>query len=188
MALEVADRESPAAEEWRVIPGSEGYYSVSNLGRVRSEPIQTRRVGRQRGRILKCYPDSKGYPQFSMCLPGGRRKTMKVHRAVALTFLGPRPEGAQINHKSGDKKDNSVANLEYVSCRRNIRHAWARGLRTGAQVQGVKHGRAKLTEDAVRTIRSAPDDVSATDLAKRFGVTVQCIDAVLKRKTWRHVA
>jgi predicted DNA-binding protein (UPF0251 family) len=186
--LEVVGRESPAPEEWRVIPGSEGYYSVSSLGRVRSEPVQTGRAGRQRGRILKCYPDNKGYPQFSMCLPGGRRRTTKVHRVVALAFLGPRPAGAQINHKSGDKNDNWVTNLEYVSCRRNVRHAWETGLRTPEQVQGERHGRSKLTAEKVRLIRSSYGQVTAKELAQRLGVTQQCVNAVLKRKTWRHVA
>ena len=188
MTFAIVDRESPAAEEWRMIPGSDGYYSVSSLGRVRSEPVTRRTVGRQRGRILKCYPDNKGYRQFSVCLPGARRKTMKVHRAVALAFMGPRPPGAQINHISGDKNDNSVTNIEYVSCRRNVHHAWELGLRTAEQVQGERHGRSKLTANDVREIRSNHRQTTVKQLAHRFGVTIQCIHAVIKRKTWRHVA
>lgn len=185
---DVVERRSPAGERWRVIPGSEGLYSVSDHGRVRSEPIACKQIGRQRGRILKCYPDTKGYRQFAMSIPGGRRVRMKVHRAVALAFLGPRPAGAQINHISGDKNDNSVTNLEYVSCRRNIRHAWEKGLRRAEQVQGERHGRSKLTADDVRHIRLVGSQANLQELADRFGVTPQCIDQVLKRKTWRHVA
>jgi len=178
---------TPATEEWRVVPGSDGYYSVSNHGRVRSEPVNSGKVGRQRGRVLKSHRDTKGYLQFSLCLPGGCQRTMKVHRAVALAFLGPRPHKAQINHISGDKDDNSVTNLEYVSCRRNVRHAWELGLRTAEQVQGEKHGRSKLTADQVREIRTVGGRVTLSQLAGRFGVTPQCIDSVLKHKTWRHV-
>ena len=188
MSLAVADRKPSITEVWWTIPGSQGYYSVSSLGRVRSEPIQTSRIGRQRGRVLKCHYDSKGYPQFAMSLPGGHRKTMKVHSAVASAFLGARPPGAQINHISGDKNDNSVTNLEYVSCRRNVRHAWENGLRTAEQLRGEGHGMAKLTADQVREIRSSYGQVTAPELARRFGVTAQCIWMVLKRKTWRHVA
>jgi len=187
LPFSVAAVESPA-EEWRVIPGSEGYYSVSSLGRVRSEPTQTSRMGRQRGRILTCGRDSKGYFQFRMCLPGGRQRTMKVHRAVALAFLGPRPPAAQINHVSGDKTDNSPANLEYVTCRENVRHAWRMGLRRVEQVQGENHGRAKLTAETVRVIRASVGPVTPTELARRLGVAVQCVNDVLKGKTWRHVA
>ena len=187
LSFAVPDPES-LAEEWRVIPGSESFYSVSNLGRVRSEPTQTSRTGRQRGRLLTCGPDSKGYFQFRMCLPGGRHRTMKVHRAVALAFLGPRPPDAQINHISGDKNDNSVGNLEYISCRRNVRHAWEMGLRRPEQVQGERHGMSKLTAEEVRHIRLVGSDANIHDLSDRFGVTPQCIDQILKHKTWRHVA
>jgi len=113
---------------------------------------------------------------------------MKVHRAVALAFIGPRPPGAQINHVSGDKQDNSVANLEYVSCRRNVRHAWETGLRRPEQVRGERHGAAKLTAAQVREIRSLHPRVPRRELARHFGVTVQCVNAVVKHKTWRHLA
>lgn len=178
----------PRAEKWKTVPGSDGLYSVSNLGWVQSEPIQTSRVGRQRGRILKCYPDTKGYPQFSMSLPGGRRIRMKVHRAVALAFLGPRPSGAQINHKSGDKLDNSVANLEYVTCRQNIRHGWKTGLYSAEHSRGARNRAAKLTASDVRQIRDMHPQMGVAALAKQFGVTQENIWQVIKRKTWQHVA
>lgn len=173
--------ESPATEQWRLIPGSEGLYSVSTEGRIRSHFSG-------QDRVLACCPDTKGYLQFAMSLSGGRRVRMKVHRAVALTFLGTRPRGAQINHISGDKNDNSVRNLEYVSCRENIRHAWATGLRRPEQVQGERHGRSKLTADKVREIRASHSKATVTELAERFSVTPQNIVCVLKRQTWKHLA
>lgn len=174
-------------EVWRPIPGSDGLYSASSLGRIRSEPIQTSRVGRRRGRILKCYPDGKGYLQFKMSLPD-RSVNMKVHRAVALVFLGPRPAHAQINHKSGDKRDNAVSNLEYVSCRRNVRHSWEHGLCSVEHRRGERSPLAKLTPDAIRQIRRLHDNESLSTIAQRFGVTKQCIHQVLTGKTWKHVA
>lgn len=169
-----------ATEQWRTVPGSEGLYSASSEGRVRSH-------FNGRDRLLNPSPDTKGYLQFAMSLPGGRRVQMKVHRAVALAFLGPRPPEAQINHISGDKRDNRVVNLEYVSARRNVRHAWEKGLRRAEQVQGERHGRAKLTADDVRHIRLVGSAANIHDLAERYGVTPQCIDSVLQHKTWRHV-
>ena len=176
-----------APEEWRPIPGSEGLYSVSSLGRVRSEPTRGRRTGRQRGRTLKCSLDSKGYRQFAMSLTGGRRIRMKVHRAVALAFLGPRPPGTQINHKSGDKLDNSVANLEYVTCRQNIRHAWRKGLYTAEHCRGQRNPFAKLSPGQVRDIRSLASGTSLSELARQFGVSKTSISQVINRKTWKHV-
>lgn len=183
----VVEQELAVTEEWRSIPGSDGYYSVSDLGRVRSEPVRTSTVGRQRGRMIRCYCDSKGYLMFGLCLPGRKRVPTKVHRAVALAFLGPCPSGAQVNHISGDKTDNRPVNLEYVTCLENIHHAWRTGLRRADQLRGEKHGRAKLTEKQVREIRSAQGGSPATVLARRFGVTPQAILAVQNYETWRHV-
>jgi len=178
----------PEVEEWRPVPGSDGLYSVSNLGRVRSEPVATRRVGRQRGRILKCCRDTKGYRQFQMCLLDGQRIRMKLHRAVALVFLGPRPAGAQINHKSGDKHDNSVANLEYVTCRENIRHGWKLGLYRGDHARGERNRQARLTVGDVRFIRELGPKLGLSQLSHRFGVSKTTIWQVMRRKTWKHVA
>jgi len=175
------DEDSSATETWRTISGSDGLYSVSSNGRIRSH-------FHGRIRVLACCHDSKGYRQFAMSLPGSRRLRMKVHRAVALNFLGPRPPGAQINHISGDKEDNSVANLEYVSCRENVRHAWDKGLRTPEQVQGERHGRSKLTNAQVRNIRVSHGDMTARELAIKHGVSTQCINLILNYKTWQHVA
>lgn len=174
-------------ETWRCIPGCDGFYSVSNLGRVRSEPIQTSSVGRRRGRILKCSPDTKGYLLFGVCLPGRTRRTMKVHHAVALAFLGPRPDGYQVNHKSGDKLDNSVANLEYVTCRENIRHCWQRGLHGTAHCRGEANQRAKLTAEDVRVIRRLYPGVPLSRLAALYGVTKTNVWSIVRKKTWQHV-
>lgn len=173
-------------EQWRTIPGSDGYYSVSSLGRVRSEPILTSRTGRQRGRILVANRDNKGYPQFQMCLPT-RHTTMKVHRAVALAFLGPRPDGYQINHKNGIKTDNRVANLEYVTCHENIRHCWEHGLHDATHCEGENNCRAKLTRDDVLVIRQLYPSLSARRLAALYGVSVTNICFIVQRKTWKHI-
>lgn len=174
-------------EEWRPIPGAEGWYSVSNLGRVRSEPTPRPTSGKQRGRILQPSRDTKGYRIFRLCVPDHRPKPMKVHRAVARAFLGPAPSGMQINHKNGDKDDNRVENLEYVSCRENIRHCWDTGLHGIEHCRGEASNQAKLTEDAVRFIRGAGQQISCGQLAAMFGVSPQTIWLVANRRTWKHV-
>lgn len=175
-------------EEWRPVAGAEGFYSVSNRGRIRSEPIQTSRRGKQRGRVLKGCPDNKGYLQVRIVLPGRRPTTTKVHRAVAIAFLGPRPPGQQINHKSGDKQDNSIENLEYVTCLENVRHAWRLGLCARTHARGENSGKAKLTTEAVIEIRLLKATHSLTQLAQRFAVSKNCISAIVNRETWKHVA
>lgn len=172
-------------EEWRAVVGAEGFYSASTMGRVRSEPTAAKTAGRQRGRVLCPSEDTKGYLIFRVCLPSGVQWTAKVHRVVAEAFLGSCPAGMQVNHKDGNKKNNHPENLEYVSCRENVRHGWANGLY--AARAGESHNMARLTEDDVRAIRAIYPARSLTDLAREFGVTVQNVSMIVRRKTWKHV-
>ncbi|MBA2480460.1 MAG: HNH endonuclease [Planctomycetes bacterium] len=172
-------------EEWRPIPGTDGLYCVSTLGRVRSQPLSERSYGR--GGILRPGRDTKGYLQFKICMPNGKHQTIKVHRVVALTFLGSRPDGHQINHISGDKTDNSVANLEYVTCAENIRHANRMGLYR-KRLRGEANRQAKVNAEQVRTMRALHATTSLSALATRFGVTKSNVSQIIRRKTWRHVA
>ena len=97
-----------------------GLYQVSNLGRVRSNP-SAKRKGSKPGRILFQSTDNKGYKQVYL-YKKSRQKTVKVARLVATAFLGDR-DVLTINHIDGDKTNNSIANLEYVSNKENCRHA-----------------------------------------------------------------
>lgn len=174
-------------ECWRPIPGTDGQYSVINRGRVRSEPLAGR-TGRQRGRVLKPRASRKGYPVFRVCLTSGMRWQATVHSAVAAAFIGPRPDGHQVDHKNGDKTDNRVENLEYVTCRENIRRSWASGQHTAEHCRGEANTKAKLTADDVRTIRAIYPAKSLGELAALYGVSLQNIAFIAKRKTWKHVA
>lgn len=174
-------------ENWRPVASAEGFYSVSSLGRVRSEPLPCRTSGRQRGRVLALSLDTKGYPIVGIFVPEGRRsRTQKVHRLVAEAFLGP-ANGQQVNHINGDKTDNRVENLEYVSCRDNVRHCWRHGLHGTDHCRGSANTNAKLTDEDVRSIRSLHPGISSNRLAEMFGVSATNIGQIVKRKTWRHV-
>lgn len=160
---------------------------MSSLGRVRSEPSSHTTPGRQRGRILAASPDSKGYRCFRICIPGQPVRYAKVHRAVAAAFLGPPQAGQQVNHRNGLKSDNRVENLEYVTCRENIRHCWENGLHGVEHCRGEASRLAKLTESNVRIIRREYPRQSLSQLAREFGVTKQAIWHIVKRKTWVHI-
>ena len=107
-------------EIWRDIPNYEGYYQVSNLGRIKS--LQT---GSGSGRrksvdgILSPTIKSNGY--FSVMLYKDTiSKRFHVHRLVGICFLGN--SILQINHKDKNKLNNNVSNLEFVSNRFNTNH------------------------------------------------------------------
>lgn len=129
-------------EEWRpiCIDGSKWIwrYEVSNQGRVRAHPLVSAR-GSKPGRILKTNVDSKGYPQVDLWLDS-HRHTRKIHRLVALAFIGPKPDGCTINHKDSNKTNNRVENLEYISNKENIRHGWRN--RRGVCIDEVLEQRA----------------------------------------------
>ena len=99
-------------EEFRDIPGYEGVYEVSNLGRVKN--VET-------GRILKPGKITTGYLQVNLCKNGTRRKAL-IHRLVAYAFLSNPKNLPQVNHKDEDKTNNTVDNLEWCDCQYNINY------------------------------------------------------------------
>lgn len=96
-------------------------YQVSNLGRVKSLFRIT--VGKKtktlNERILKQSPDGKGYMMVWL-YSNNRRKSAKVHRLVAEAFIPNSESKPQIDHINADKKDNSVENLRWCTCKENF--------------------------------------------------------------------
>lgn len=106
-------------EEWRDVVGFEGYYKVSNTGKVFS--IRS-------NRLLVCKPKHTGYNDVELNL-GGKPYYKRVHRLVAEAFLGPAPPGKNlVNHDDGNKLNNCVYNLEWCNDKENIDHAIRNGL------------------------------------------------------------
>ncbi len=121
-------------EAWRSvwIDGEEWPYEISSEGRVR------RRAGTEFGRppfgdCLRVYSDclriySGTRYRLIQLSRNGVVKTARVHRLVLGAFLGPCPEGYEANHKDGDKGNNSIENLEWVTSLENRKHATLNGL------------------------------------------------------------
>jgi hypothetical protein len=147
-------------EEWRDVPGYEGYYQVSSFGRVRSMD-RTDAIGRPRySRIMK--PGiANGYFFVHLC----KQKVgwvQRTHVLVALAFLGPRPDGLCINHKDANRANNCVGNLEYVTYQENTLHAAGLG----------KMG--KLSKEQVWEVREAysvNSSIPYAVYAEKFNVT-----------------
>lgn len=120
-------------EEWRAIPDWEGFYEVSDSGRVRSvdRVVPYGRSGRTRykGRVLK--PGwSTGYAAVNLVETGrGNHDYLYVHDLVLLAFVGPKPEGQEVCHGPAGQVDNSLVNLRYDTRRENAldRHRWGKG-------------------------------------------------------------
>ena len=103
------------AERWLPVVGYEGFYGVSDFGRVRSLPHWRRSKGDSRsfnrGRILKPSPVGD-YLRVGLS-KDGRARSIDVHRLVAAAFIGPCPPGQLVRHLDGDGQNNTLANLAY---------------------------------------------------------------------------
>lgn len=116
------ETENLITEEWREVHGYEGLYQVSNLGRVkRLAGYAETKAGwllPVKERIRKFSQNGQGY--YQLTLTGlGKRETFRVHRLVYEAFVGPVPEGMQVNHIDEDKLNNCVWNLNLMTPKEN---------------------------------------------------------------------
>lgn len=111
-------------EIWKDVPNYEGLYQVSNLGRVKSfERIvkcKNNVIRVKKEKITYGYLNEYGY-KFVILYFKNKRKTMKIHKLVAMTFLGHKPCGHKliVDHINNDKTDNRVYNLQLITQREN---------------------------------------------------------------------
>lgn len=96
---------------WKDIEGYIGLYQVSNVGQVRSLITN---------KILKPVPNRKGYLQVSLS-KNGEVKNFRIHRLVAKAFLPNEEELPEVDHINGNKTDNRMANLQWISGIENLR-------------------------------------------------------------------
>lgn len=142
-------------EIWRDIDGYAGYYQVSNKGRIRSLDrtifFSDGRVRKYAGQILK--RNSKTSSGYKQCIlkVNGVSKYAYIHRLVAQAFIDNPENKKEVNHINGDKNDNSVENLEWVTASENDYHAVRTGLRKPSEKQrAVARYYGKLNGKPVR--------------------------------------
>lgn len=161
-------------EIWKPIPDYDGY-QVSNFGRVKSF---------KQGKIIILKPALAivGY-LFVGLFKKKKKKKIRIHQLVACAFI-PNPENKpEVNHRDGNKFNNCVDNLEWVTSSENQRHAVATGLTKNAQ--GEESVRAKLTNKQAKYIRENPDKLTQEQLAEKFGVVFQTISLIQLGKSYR---
>lgn len=148
-------------------------YEISSHGRVRNS---------RTGRVLK-QGDANGYSRVTPSIKG-KSINVSVHKAVAKAFIGRCPKNREVNHKNGNKKYNNVINLEYMTRKQNVQHAYDTGL--GVGLRGENSGSSKLTYRQVRRIRIRYREgrSSQAELAERYGVTQSAVKNIVNNKTW----
>ena len=154
------------------------YYLVSNFGNIKNVAS---------GHIRKGYTN-KNNPYYKIILSfGGRDKTatIKVHRAVAETFI-PNPSNLpQVNHKDGNKLNNNIDNLEWVSEKQNLIHAVINKLSDSGEESCL----SQLTREQINYIRDNcipyNKNFGCAALAKKFNVDRSTISKIVHDKSWK---
>lgn len=121
-------------EIWKDVKGYEGYYQISNLGNVMSLKFNHADIRR----LIKPF-DNGGYNMVCFNLNGVSKKFL-VHRLVAEAFIPNHENKPCVNHIDGNKRNNSVENLEWVTKSENTRHAIRIGLRPRIVICERKRG------------------------------------------------
>lgn len=166
-------------EKWQKIQGFSNY-EASDKGNLRS--LNYKRTGKKK--ILKPSVSNDGYLKTMLKNDCGKYKSWSVHKFVCLAFFGPKPKRLEINHKDGNKLNNAISNLEYVTRSENLKHAYNLGLLKPKV--GSSNGMAKLTEDQVIEIREHAANngryYGRKELAKKYGVSECTIKEVVNRR------
>lgn len=160
-------------EIFKWVKGYEGYYEVSNKGKVRSTSYKGTR-------ILKPSKTKRGYLNVIFCINQVKIHKL-VHRLVAETFLMNPNNLKQVNHINGNKEDNSVENLEWCTQEYNNFHAYNTHLLNRYE----DRPEAKLTKEKVLLIPELISQGATTDdLKNLFQVSRRCIDNIFEGKNW----
>lgn len=161
-------------ETWKPVVGYEGRYEVSDMGKVKSL---------KQGKILKGEVVHNGYLRVGLC-KNNKSKWHRVHRLVLLSFVGECPEDCEGCHLDGNRKNNHIDNLKWVTRKENQSHRESHG----TTCRGENNVMSKLQAEDISIIRGASKyGIEQKTLAGFFGVSQSAISLVMRRKSWKHI-
>lgn len=149
-----------------------GEYEITRDGRVISHKKATPKE-------LKPYFDRDGYKRVTLIL-NGKPKHYLIHRLVATIYLINEGNKPEVNHIDGNKLNNDLSNLEWVTRRENTQKAYD-------NKQLVALGKPKLTPELVKEIRENKENLNREQLAKKYNVSCSCIQHIRRGRTWKNI-
>lgn len=153
-------------------------FEVSNNGKIRNSANK---------HIYKTVINKNGYEQVCVSLGGkDKKKIFRIHRAVAETFI-PNPNNKRaVNHIDGNKSNNYVDNLEWVTDSENMFHAFNTGLAKTSK--GIENANSKLSKEDIMYIKTMymprNKQYGSRALGRKFGVDHMRILDVVKGRTY----
>lgn len=171
-------------EIFKSVNGYEGYYEVSNLGRIKS-CARVWSVGKKEATILKPAHRKGEYDSVTFCVDGVK-KYLTIHRLVAIHFCDNPNNFPVVNHKDSDIYNNRADNLEWTTNSGNAIHGYKFGNREGCK--GEKHGRRKLSEDQVMAlIKRRNEGAALIELADDFKISIAQVSRIANGQRWSHI-
>lgn len=171
-------------EKWMPIKNYEGFYEVSDKGRVRSldRYVNGKHKNKafRKGRVLKPEKVQAGYYRVEL-QKNGFKKRLYVHRLVADSFI-PNPHNKpQVNHINSMRDDNIVYNLEWVTPKENIIH----GVEHGDVKYGENHPKSKLSKKRVLEILELKKGgMYPKGISEVTGINISTVGNIYYKKAW----
>lgn len=155
------------------------HYLATDDGHIYSEHLK---------RNISEYFDKDGYKKVRLSNGDGSRKVFSVHRLILETFEpNPNSDKLQVNHKDGNKTNNALSNLEWVTCKENINHAYNLGLYSN--IGDNNNGEHKLCTAQVLEIIDLllKHEMTIQAIANKYSVSKYAIECIKYKKTWKHL-
>lgn len=180
---------SPPSDEeiWKEIPGYEGIYSASNKGRIKSleryidGPRGKRRI---KEKIMSIHTRTdRGYCHSTVKLTKNKKpKPFSVHRLIALTFLGPCPDGMEVLHGINGPHNNSLDNLRYGTREENTQDMYEHR-KIKKEFVYVK----LCVNDVLSIVEMLDQGINQEDIAKKFNISQASVSKIDLGETWHQV-
>lgn len=162
-------------EEWRDVIGYEGYYIVSNTGKIK-------RIKKMPGTSCKILKQTYSYGYSHVNLSKQNTlKRIRVHKIVCQAFLDNPNNKKSINHIDNNRSNNNLSNLEWCTAKENYEHSRIQGRNT----RGEKQHSSKLNEESVKEIKKSK--LNNAELGRKFNVNKSSIRMIRIGKNWSHV-